>query len=524
MKKSTISKTLLTGLLLVMGSTLASCSNEPVEILRIRNSEDYIYKFEEEGDLPDLVDQFEEYMYKEYGRNVEVVYSTFDTNEKLYNDLKLGKSNYDLIVPSDYMIQKLLALDLLEPFDFDSEDLYMENVDNYLSPYIKDVISSIESVNGYNLADYSIPYMWGTIGIMYNPEFYISRGFTEEEIDEAFTSYDVLYDERFKGTISIKDSVRDLYAVGVVHIEKHKEEIIALQTQLKNEQITNEAYHEKIVEIFNRNDDEVLELVQEDLIAMKENSFGFEVDGGKNDMVNGTIGANLCWSGDAVYSIEEAASDEDNPTEIRFSVPTSDTISNIWFDCFVMPKSDSLNKELAQKFVDFIYDPEIAALNMDYIGYTCAAGGDDILNMMYDYYDVRGVDEDYVRITEVDPELVEGDDYVKYDLTYFFEGTIDNIEDAVLLVEPDAPLGQLRAKFVEKEDLDYLAIMKDFGDRNEAVMHMWEKVRTSPVPNFVAVMLIVELVIAITVIAFFIIIKSRNKKEIRKILDSKESK
>lgn len=512
MKNKTISTIFLTTLLSGFSLTLGACANAPeIEYLRIRNSEDYIYIYEEEGDLPDLVIQFEEYMKLEYNRNVKVIYSTYDTNEKLYNDLKIGKSNYDLIVPSDYMIQKLLSLDLLEPFDFDSKEMEMPNFNEYYSPYVDSVIKSLEPVNGKEVVDYCVPYMWGTLGLVYSPTFYEEKlGLEEEELDEYFSSYDVLYNPLFKNTISIKDSVRDLFAIGVVHIEEHKEEIIDLQTKFEEGVISPEEYRVSITEIFNRNDDTTLSLIEKDLIEMKENSFGFEVDSGKNDMVNGTIGGNIAWSGDAVFAIDEASKKD---VDLKYSVPTKDTISNIWYDCFCMPKSDTLNKELAQKFIDFIYNPEIAALNMDYIGYTCAVGGEDILNLMYDYYDVRGVDEETgVRITELDSELVEGEDYVQYDLTYFFEGTIENINDAVLLCDPfDAESG-LKAQYPAKEDLDYLAIMKDFGERNKAVMHMWEKVKSSPIPVFLVVIMAIEFLVVGGFLAFFLIYRHQNRK------------
>lgn len=494
-----------------MAFLMGGCSTEEVEYLRIRNCEDYIYENDPDDpeSLEDLVDQFSAYMHDTYGRNVKVVYSTYDTNEKLYNDLKIGKSDYDLIVPSDYMIQKLIANNLLEKFDYATPEMAMPNVSDYLSPYISNVFESIEASNGEKVSDYAVPYMWGTVGLVYSPEFYLNRGMEEDAIYDAFSSYDVLYDPAFKNTISIKDSVRDLYAIGVVHFPEHKEEIASLQEKLNNAEITSEEYQEKIVELFNRCDDATLEKVQEDLIEMKNNSFGFEVDQGKNDMINGTIGADIAWSGDAVFAIDEA---DKKGVSLKFSIPTENTASNIWFDGLCMPKSDSLNKELAQKFVDFLYDPEIACMNMDYIGYTCGAACDEILNLMYDYYDIRGVDEDGVRITDVDPDWIEGEDYVLYDLRYFFEGTIQNIDDALLYADPECADAGLRAQYPEASQLDYLAIMKDFGERNSAVMLMWERVKTSPIPVFVVVILAIELSILIGGVLFFVIRKSQNKK------------
>ena len=192
-----------------MSFLLGGCAGEEnVEYLRVRNCEDYIYEQDKDDpeSLPDLIHQFEDYMKDTYGRNVKVIYSTYDTNEKLYNDLKIGKSDYDLIVPSDYMIQKLITNGLLEKFDYDNQEMAMENVEAYLSPYIADVFKGIEASNGEKVSDYAVPYMWGTVGLLYSPEFYVNRGMEEDAVYEAFSSYDVLYDTNFKNTISIKDN------------------------------------------------------------------------------------------------------------------------------------------------------------------------------------------------------------------------------------------------------------------------------------------------------------------------------
>lgn len=491
-------------------------SASEVTQLSIKNCEDYIYEAdpdeEYDEDDPaqyDLIVQFENEM-RSKGKNVKVIYSTYDTNETLFNDLKTGKSNYDIIMPSDYMIQKMINEGMLEKLDTSQN---MENVDKYLSPYLKDVFDNIKASNGESISDYARPYMWGTVGLVYSPSYYENKGIDLQKVLSDFSSYDVLYDETYKSTISIKDSVRDLYAIGIVHIDRHKTEITNLQNQLRNNEIDEDTYNQKINEIFNRCDDETLRLVQEDLIKMKNNSFGFEVDSGKNDIVTGMIGGNIAWSGDAVYAINQAASEE-NPVDLYFSIPTNNTASNIWFDGLCIPKwsnnQDNGHISLAQEFINFVYEPSKAAMNMDYIGYTPGAAGEDILNLVKSYYDVR-YDEITGEIVEND-ELVEGVDYVKYDLSYFFKGTVDDSEDCIIYADPMVAKGALAAQFPSNEDLPYLAVMKDFGDRNQAVLDMWENVKTSPIPVWLTIILVSEIVIGGGLIIYFVVIKLTKKK------------
>ena len=131
---------------------LSGCdNNEETRVLRILNFEDYIYEYEE-GDEEyssgandyklDMVDQFVSYWAETHdGEKIEVVYDTFDTNETMFNELQTGKTTYDVIIPSDYMVQKLLSNDMLEPFDVDELPELWENI----SPYLKDKFENIKA-------------------------------------------------------------------------------------------------------------------------------------------------------------------------------------------------------------------------------------------------------------------------------------------------------------------------------------------------------------------------------------------
>ena len=182
----------------------------------------------------------------------------------------------------------------------------------------------------------------------------------------------------------------------------------------KTRPVINPATGEVLAEVPVMGPAETVAAVKEELLKLKENIYGFENDSGKQDIVTGKIGINLAWSGDAVYAMDQA--DEETETELYYNMP--ETGGNIWFDGWVMPKSDSLNKELAQKFLNFISNPVNAAQNMDYIGYSSFIGGEDINTLVHEWYDVRE-DEWETPIDEWKLANDITDDYIAYDLTYF---------------------------------------------------------------------------------------------------------
>lgn len=497
--------------------SLSGCEGKGEEVsavdenlIRVLNWEDYIYEADSdcvEDGYPanDLMDQFVEYMYEKTGREITYIYDTFDTNETMFNELQTGKMAYDIIIPSDYMLQRMISLDMLEPFD---ENFAMPNVDQYMSPYLKEIFEGIKATSSsnhqtYSLNEFALPYMWGTVGITYNPNYqgYINNGLSEEEVHEDFLSWDVMYDERYQDSLFIKDSMRDVYAVSIIHV--YQDEIARLEEELLP--ANPDEFNRRLTEIFNRCDDQTLELVLDDMLALKDNSFGFEVDSGKNDVVTGKVAGVLAWSGDAVYSMDEAESEDlgDDAKELYFTIPNEG--SNIWFDGLAMPKSNSLNKELAQEFINFLFDPAIAEQNMYYVGYTPAVAGPNILDYVYDCYDLRG---------EVGGEDIE--EYVEYDITYFFEGTIDDINDAILHVEEDQLSRQLKAQYPSKDDLTHLAIMNDFGEQNNAVIDLWEIVRNNPLPTWAIVVLAVEITLAGVVVGVLIYKKVKKNKLFKK--------
>ncbi len=480
-------------------------------VLNVYNSADYILEdsYEENAEgkkelVPGLVTQFETYCKEEYGVNVKVNYSTFDTNENMLSELKTGKANYDLVCPSDYVVQKMIRENMIEPFDTDSTP----NYDKYVSRYVLSKINSIEIDGKSNVVgNYIRGYMWGTLGILYNDNYFAlkNRNITAEEMDEDMKSWNSLWDEKYRNLLSIKDSVRDTYALGIFHtynedFELNGKEYQGLSTLKKlhdEKKLSDEEYNEKVTEIFNLCDDTTLKRVGEQLVELKSKAFGFEVDSGKTDMVKGDkFAINLAWSGDAAYAMDladeyaesgtiegEEVEDAKSGTDLKYVLP--ETGANIWFDGWVMPKG--ANKLWASRFVDFLSMPDHAAANMEYIGYTPVIAGDSILDLIQSWYDERYDSENEI----IDYDSIHADDidfsekYFTKDIRYFFKDTLeekDLEEDGVFILSLENKNKQFDTQYPAEEELPHLAVMADFGEQNASMLLMWESVKNTSLP------------------------------------------
>ncbi|MGD9813673.1 MAG: extracellular solute-binding protein [Bacilli bacterium] len=468
----------------------ASAAGE-VKTLRIYNWSDYIYEPEEEDEAPSIIDQFIAKKRAE-GVTVEVVYDTYATNEDMYNIMKLGKASYDLIAPSDYMIQKMAAENMLEEFDYDPLTQTYPDIPNYstyASPYLKDVYDDI------NVSQYAIGYMWGTLGIVYNPNIDDGLGgtTTDDQMLEDLKSWAALWDPKYKGKVSIKDSMRDTYLIGLIHV--HTEEIENLQAQYAAETISKEQFKAEMATLLNDTSPETIEKVSIALKELKENIYGLEVDSGKNDIVTGKIMMNTAWSGDAVYAMDIA--EEEEGVELYYSIPEEG--ANIWFDGWVMPKG--ADKELAAEFLDFVSNPEIAALNMNYIGYTSFIAGQDILSLVHDWYDAE-------------------DGGVTVDLSYFFAGTIteDPLDPLTSpLITTDLIGRQFTAQYPTEDEITRCVIMQNFDqETNNQIVEMWADFKASRMSTWMIVVIVVLGVGLGALVAFQIVRRQKSQRHARK--------
>lgn len=446
----------------------AGCGSgeDDVIVLRVSNWEEYM----DEGDWDEedavefsdgtvlcpengLVEDFEEWFYETYGERVRVEYSTFGTNEELYNQIAIGDV-YDLVCPSEYMIMKMMTEGMLEPF---SDEFYDESIEeNYyvrgVSPYIAGVYDEL-SINGEKLNRYAAGYMWGTMGIVYNPE---------EVTQEEASTWKLFLNENFHKAITIKDSVRDAFFAGV--------SIYYYDEITDDEFVNSDAYAEKLYDRLNATDKTTVDSVEDILSAIKRNVYSFETDSGKADMVTGKVVANQQWSGDAVYTMDQA---EEDGVELCYAAP--DEATNLWFDGWVMLKNgiaeDPGKKLAAEAFINYLSMPENAVRNMMYIGYTSVISGGESEKIL-----------DYVNwCYEADPEEIDEEDMVEYDICYFFDN-----DDAVILTSEDQTRRQLYAQYPTAEVMDRSVVMAYFDtEGNERINRMWTNVRCFDLQNWI---------------------------------------
>ena len=468
----------------------AAESEEKAVTLRVCNWEEYIDLGDwdetidlESGDIigeNSMVEDFEEWYYETYGKRVKVEYSTFGTNEDLYNMLTLG-DEYDIVCPSEYMFMKLMAEKMLVPLSDEFFDKTDEN--NYytkgVSPYIREVFENHE-INGESWAKYAAGYMWGITGIVYNPEVV-----SEEEA----STWRILNNPKFKRQVTIKDNVRDSYfaAVGAL---KHD-----LLTSPEFRADPN--YKQRLEEEMNDVSPETIKTVQDYLQDVKDNAYSFETDSGKADMITGKVVANYQWSGDAVYSLDQA---EEDDYILNFAVPEEST--NIYFDGWVMLKSgigdDAEKQHAAEAFINFNSRPDNAIRNMYYIGYTSVIGGGDDTRI-FEYADwCYGAEDD-------EEEVVE------YPLGYFFTG--DNSDENYVITAPEEQLRrQLFAQYPTQEAISKSSIMVYFdSDKNDVINQMWINVRCFNLYDVPVWAWAIAAAVAAVLIYLFVRMKQRQK-------------
>ncbi len=324
---------------------LASCGRTEEQrsrILKIYNWADYI----DEGVLA----EFPAWYKKQTGEDIRIIYQVFDINEIMLTKIERGHEDFDVVCPSEYIIERMLKKDLLLPIDrnFGQTPDYTWDV----SPYIREQLEKI-SQPGRSANDYVVAYMWGTAGLLYNERFV-----TEEDV----ASWSCLWDSKYKGKILMKDSYRDAYGTAIIYA--HRQE-------LADSTVTVE-------DLMNNYSPQAIALAEKYLKAMKPNIAGWEADFGKEMMTKNKAWINFTWSGDAVWAIEEA---EAVGVDLAYQVPREG--SNIWYDGWVIPKY-ARNVKAASYFINYLCQSGIAIRNMDEIGYVSAVATGEILDEKID--------------------------------------------------------------------------------------------------------------------------------------------
>lgn len=285
------------GIMLSMG-ILSGCesSKNTSEVLNIYNIGDYID--------PDLIDKFTD------KTGIEVVYESYDTNEAMYQKIKSESSNFDIIFPSDYMVEKMAKENMLEEIDYN-------NIPNYVNINEDFKNASYDKDNKY-----SVPYLWGTIGIMYN------KNMVNDNVD----SWDILWNNKYEGNIMMLDSIKDSMGISLKRL--------GYSMNSTNEKEINEA--------------------KQELINQKPLVLAYANDESMDRLIGEDVAMGIAYSGDAVIMMEQNEN-------LRYAIPKEGT--NKWVDTMCIPKGAE-NKKEAETFINFLLEPENAKQNVDYIGYA----------------------------------------------------------------------------------------------------------------------------------------------------------
>lgn len=502
----------VTPLLAACNETGGTLTGGGADTLVIYNWEDYI-------DVA-LLDEFEAYYREVTGRNLSITYSTFDTNETMLTQVMRGETAVDVVCPSEYAIERLMRADLLA----DQTELVAEFSEQYpdafsnLDNVNKTVLEKIGETFGEmeiggevrDMRDYMVPYMWGTLGLLYN-----TRVISEEELEEY--GWGMLWNEsnnpELENMILMKDSVRDSYAAVVFYMEEY-----GLLPDGVSETYGKPFTELSANELINCTDKALLDAAEKLLTEQRERISGYEVDFGKDDMINEIVYLDLAWSGDALWAVEESEYDEETDTyQLGYYVPEK---SNIWYDGWaILKNSDS--KLAAMMFIDYMCSPEAGARNIGYIGYTSAV---DQETMKYDYDAAQALLEVeylwYANAEECDIytnangelafyfEWVEGEGYyldlfgneIEPDENALTPFAAETDEDGYYLLPADIasylpdgmesyPLDEEYIVCPDSISLFYydegrypeitenLGVMQDYGAANEDVVNMWQRAK-----------------------------------------------
>ncbi len=341
-----MNKQLRTLVVLVMAALMAcplfTQAADRAHTLKVYNWADYI-------DMDNVLNKFPAWYKEQTGEDVEIIYQTFDINESMLTEIEIGHEDYDVICPSEYIIERMLRGGLLQPINknFGSLPDYTKLVAPFAQEMFQQMVAE-EKQEDMKASDYTVGYMWGTTGFLYNPKF----------VDEAdIRSLGGLLNPKFKDRIFMKDAFRDVYSVVVLYV--YRDEIA--RGEVTREELVAHVTDERIAR------------VEEFLRQAKNNIAGWEVDFGKEEMAKGKTWLNLSWSGDAQWAIDEAS---EVGVELKYIVPEEG--SNVWFDGWCIPKY-AQNVKAASYFINYLCMPENAILNMEEIGYVSVIASPEIL-------------------------------------------------------------------------------------------------------------------------------------------------
>ena len=458
---------------------LATACGEPSrkEVLKVYNWGDYIDE--------ELLDEFEVWYCEQTGCEVEIVYQTFDINEVMLAKIEKGEADFDVVCPSEYIIERMMRNNLLQPIVDEAfiADLERTGTENYLgcvSPYIRNQFDHIITPSPkLNANDYSVGYMWGTTGILFN---------TENVTTEEASSWDLMFDERLEGKILVKDAFRDVYSPMLVYaltVELREAGVLGAEDTLP---LNDAAAMERGLYDYERGEatvptieglmydasDASIAHVEEYLKRMKRLVAGWEADFGKEMMTQNKAWINLMWSGDAVWAIEEAA---EVGVSLDYVVPEEGSV--VWFDGWVIPKY-AKNPRAARYFINYMCAPENAVRNMDATGYVSVVATEEVLRAMDPLLCAMDETEDEAEILALQAERDALLEEEGVDLSYFFKDEAGNpltfdmgngymVHADCVYVDP--------ILYPDQSVIDRCAMMHDSGEQTEKMLEMWSRVK-----------------------------------------------
>ena len=327
----------------LLGLPLFGCGNA------YENGEVYVYNWGEYID-PETIEMFEK------DCKIKVIYDEFETNEMMYPKVEAGAVNYDVVCPSDYMIKKMIDNDMLAELDWNN----IPNASNIGAQYYE-TSKEFDPENKY-----SVPYCWGTVGILYNKTM----------VDEPITKWEQLWDPKYKNQILMQNSVRDAF-------------MVALKLNGYSMNTTNI---------------DELQIAKQSLLDQKPLVQAYVVDQVRDKMIGNEAAIGVIYSGEAIYTQRENEN-------LVYVIPEEGT--NVWIDSWVVLKN-AKNKENAEAFINYMCKPEIALMNFDFITYSTPNDAareliedEDIKNSEIAFPDLTQYDnlETYIYLGEDGDEL-----------------------------------------------------------------------------------------------------------------------
>ena len=410
-------KKILISVMAIAAIVFSSCNGVDREHqLKVLNWADYINE--------DVKAGFEQWYFDQTGEKVELVYETFDINETALTKIEVGHEDYDVFCPSEYIIERMMKKDLIQPIQ---KELIADSIyyfDN-ISPFVTKKFQQMAPTADVKVSDYTVGYMWGTTGFIFNPQF-VNR--------EDLMSWGAILDPKFENRILMKDAFRDVYSVLVLYA--FADEIAA--GTVNRDELVRYITPKRVA------------AVKEILLKAKKQICGWEVDFGKEEMTKGKAWLNLSWSGDAQFAIEEAA---EMGVMLDYIVPQEG--SNVWFDGWVIPKY-AKNVKAATYFIDYMCRADNALANMDEIGYVSCAGGEKAAATILA---AQNDEEEW-------PETV--------DASYFFGDEPIAVNEELLNTHR---LHLNPVYYADKSIIDRCALMHDAGDAQEMLLEMWNEIK-----------------------------------------------